>query len=163
MDWSKHQAQFAIIAVAAVVLAIYAIRDAQMSSGSFDPGDLLFVLAIYGVPFLVFAFMVWTGRWSELRSSSAERTSRQKIAFVAEVMGAAASGMFLSTLPLWMLLASHESFAAPWVFTGVLAEIAAIGCALVGSPRLWGHAIAAALLLPFWVVDLGLLVKAVMD
>lgn len=87
VDWSKHRAQFAIIAVAAVVLAIYAIRDAQMSSGSFDPGDLLFVLAIYGVPFLVFAFMVWTGRWSELRSSSAERTSRQKIAFVAEVMG----------------------------------------------------------------------------
>lgn len=163
MDWSENRGRLAIIAVAAVVLVIYAVRDAQMASVSFDPGDLRFVLAIYGIPFLVFVFMIWTGRWAELRDRSAGRTVRQQIALAAEVSGVIASGMFLLSLPLWMLLASHESFGVAWVFTGVLVTIAAIGCALVGSPRLWRHAIAAGLLLPFWIMNLALLAKAVMD
>ncbi|HEY2472169.1 MAG TPA: hypothetical protein VGI45_30560 [Terracidiphilus sp.] len=163
MDWSQHRARLAIIAVAVIVLMIFAIRDARMGSVSFDPGDFLIVIGIYGVPFLVFAFTVWTGRWSDLKGSLSSLTTREKIALAAETSGVAASGMFVLNLPLWTLLASHESFGASWVMAGVLMSIVTIVCALAGSPRLWRHAIASALLLPFWVVDLGLLLKAMMD
>jgi uncharacterized membrane protein len=163
MDWSQHRVRLAIIAVAVLLLMIFGVRDAQMASVSFDPGDFLLVIAIYGVPLLVFAFMVWTGRWSELKGGPNSLTTREKIALAAQVLGAVASGMFLLNLPLWMLLASHESFGAAWVFAGVLTSIVAVVCAVAGSPRLWRHAIASALLLPFWVVDLGLLAKAMMD
>ena len=163
MDWSEHRVRLAIIAAAAVLLVTYAIRDAQMASASFDPGDFLLVLAIYGIPFLVFVFMVWAGRWSDLAARSAQRTMRQKIALAADVSGATAAVMFLLSLPLWMILATHERFGASWLLAGVLLSIVAVGCALAGSPLRWRHAIAAALLLPFWVVNVGLLAKAIMD
>lgn len=134
-----------------------------MASASFDPGDFLFVLAIYGIPFLVFAYMVWTGRWSELTRKKPRLTTRQMIAFGAEIAGALAAGMFLLNLPLWMLMASHESFGNAWHFAGLLTSIVALACALAGSPLLWRHAIASGLLLPFWIVNLGLFVKAMMD
>ena len=85
------------------------------------------------------------------------------IALAAEFTGTIASGMCLPNLPLWAFLASHDSFGEFWFITGVLTSIVTILCALAGSPRLWRHAIASALLLPFWIVLAGLLVKATMD
>jgi len=163
MNGFRHPVRWSITGIAVSVLVIFAVRDAQMGSVSVNPGDLMFVFAIYGIPLAIFMFTIWTGRWAELRGGSAGRNIRQMIAVAAEISGAVAPGMFLLNLPLWTLLAAHESFATIWIFTGALASIVAVLCALVGSPLLWRHAIASALLLPLWFVNLGLLAKAMMD
>jgi hypothetical protein len=163
MNLREHRIRLSILAVMGLQLIIFAVRDAQMASDSVNPEDLLFLFAIYAIPFLIFAFMVWTGRWSELRGRSGSLTVRERIALAAEISGAIASGMFLLNLPLWILLASQESFAAAWLLSGAVLSILAALCALAGSPRLWPHTIASALLLPFWLVLAGLLAKAAMD
>lgn len=163
MDFPEHRLRLSILTVAATLLITFAVRDAGMASDSVNLDDLLFLIAIYAIPFLIFVFMVWTGRWSNLRAGSTGLTMRDRIAVAAEISGAIASGMFLLNLPLWILLASHESIAAAWLMAGTVMSVLAVLCALSGSPRLWRHAIASALLLPFWVVLAGLLVKSMMD
>jgi hypothetical protein len=163
MDFSEHRARLSILAVAALLVITFAVRDAGMASDSVNLDDLLFIFAIYAIPFLVFAFMVWTGRWSDLRARNAGATVREKIAVAAEISGTIASGMFLFTLPLWIWLASHEFFGSTWMIAGALTSMLAIVCAVAGSPRLWRHAIASGLLIPFWVTLAGLLAKAMMD
>ena len=164
MDFSEHRARLSILAVMALIVITFAVRDAGMASDSVSLDDLLFIFAIYAVPFLVFVFMVWRGRWSDLRArKEAGATLREKIGVAAEISGTIASGMLLFSLPLWIWLASHESVGSVWVIAGALTSVLAIVCAVAGSPRLWRHAIAAALLLPFWLILAGLLAKAMMD
>lgn len=163
MDLPPHPIRWSITAIAALILVIFAIRDSQMGSASVNPEDLLFLLGIYGIPFVIFVFMVWSGRWRELRSGPENRTTRHIIALIAEIAGALAAGMFLLNLPLWVLLASGEAFGVAWMIAGLVISTVAVLCALAGSPLLWRHAIASALLLPFWVVDIGLLAKTIMD
>jgi len=163
MDFSEHRVRLSILAVALLLVIASAIRDARMASDFANLDDLLFVFGIYAIPYLIFVFMVWTGRWSDLKARSRSLTMREKIAVGAEIAGAIAPGMFLLNLPLWGLLASHESFGSAWLVAGAFSSVLAILCALAGSPRLWRHAIASALLVPFWVVLAGLLAKAMMD
>jgi hypothetical protein len=59
MSLFRHRVRLAITGIALITLFVYAVRDAQMASVSFDPGDFLLVFAIYGIPLLVFIFMVW--------------------------------------------------------------------------------------------------------
>jgi hypothetical protein len=163
MDFSEHRVRLSILAVVALLVITFGVRDAGMASDSVDPKDLLFLLAIYAIPFLVLAFMVWTGRWSELRARGAAATVREKIAVAAEICGTIASGMFLLSLPLWIWLASHESFGSAWMIAGAMTSLVAVVCAGAGSPRLWRHAIASALLIPCWFILAALLAKAMMD
>jgi hypothetical protein len=163
MDISENRVRLSILAVALLLVIASAVRDARMASDFVNLDDLLFVFGIYAIPFLIFVLTVWTGRWSDLKAGSPGLTVREKISVAAEISGAIAPGMFLLNLPLWKLLASHESLGAAWLIAGVFSSILAIVCALAGSPRLWRHAIASALLIPFWVVLAGLLAKAMMD
>jgi hypothetical protein len=163
MDISENRVRLSILAVALLLVIASAVRDARMASDFVNLDDLLFVFGIYAIPFLIFVLTVWTGRWSDLKAGSPSLTVREKISVAAEISGAIAPGMLLLNLPLWKLLASHESLGAAWLIAGVFSSILAIVCALAGSPRLWRHAIASALLIPFWVVLAGLLAKAMMD
>ena len=163
MNFSKQRMRLSILAVAAALLIVFAVRDTRMASDSVTLDDLLFLFAIYAIPFVIFSFMVWTARWSDLKLRPGTLSRREMIAAAGKISGTVASGMFLLNLPLWVLLAAHESFASGWLIAGTTISMLAILCALAGSPRLWRHAIASALLIPFWVTLAGLLAKALMD
>ena len=163
MSLFQHPVRLGIIGLAFAMLAGFAIRDAHMASDSINPADILFVVAIYGVPLLVFVFFVWTGRWGQLAGGSEPRSARQWIATASEVFGAISSGLFLLNLPLWSVLASSESLGGFWILAGVLTSVTAVVCGGLGSPRQWRHVILSALMLPCWLLLAGLLAKATMD
>ena len=85
MNGFRHPVRWSITVLAVIVLVIFAVRDAQMGSASVNPGDLMLVFAIYGIPLVTFVFTIWTGSWAELRSGTAGRIIRQMIAVVAEI------------------------------------------------------------------------------
>jgi hypothetical protein len=163
MSLAQHPVRLVIIGLAFAMLAGFAIRDSLMASDSIDPADLLFVVAVYGVPFLVFVFFVWTGRWGPLVGGAELRLARQRMASWSEVFGAISSGLFLLNLPLWSVLASHESLGGFWMLAGVLTSVTAVVCGGFGSPRQWRHVVLSALMLPCWVLLAGLLAKAARD
>ena len=163
MSLAQHPVRLGIIGLAFAMLVGFAIRDAGMASDSIDPADLLFVVAVYGVPLLVFVFFVWTGRWGQIAGGSEPRSARQRMASGSAVFGAISSGLFLLNLPLWSVLASHESLGGAWILAGVLTSVAAVVSGGFGSPRQWRHVVLSALMLPCWVLLAGLLGKATMD
>jgi hypothetical protein len=162
-DLTRHPARLAIVGCAALMIVVFGVRDAQLGSDTVRPDDLLFLLGIYTVPFLVFVFMVWSGRWSELKRIAAPLSKQVFIGFAADVTRVISPGMFLLTLPFWGALASHESLAGAWLLAGVLSSIVAIGCTIAGSPRRWVHAIVSIAMLPCWLFVAAFLAKAAMD
>lgn len=162
-NWIKHPVRLAVSGFAALMIAIFGAHDAQLGSGTIGLDDLLFEFGIYALPFGVFVFMVWSGKWSEWKRLAAPLPKRELIGFAAEVMGVISPGLFLLTLPVWGLLAEHESVAGAWLLGGVLSSIIALVCTITGSPRRWLPALTSILMLPCWLFQAALLAKAAMD
>ena len=161
MNVTGARIRLAIIALSAVAFLFFAIQDA--SKGSDPIEGLLFEFAIYGIPLVVFAFVVWSSRWRELTSGEGAITLRSRIGLAAEVMAGLSAALFLLTLPFTAAIAEHESLGMSWIFTGFVTAILGVIGAVAGLPRRWLHAIACALLVPCWFFLAALFVKMMMD
>ena len=123
--------------------------------------DFLFLLALTGVPFLIFLYNLWSWiTWSEV---AAEDSRRSGLAIQGLALGGASAAMLILLLPLWSFVIEHEKVAVFWVGAGVLMAAAATVCGIAGAPRLRRAALLSVILLPFWLFAAGLLLKAVMD
>ena len=154
-----------LLGAATVVFLAYALWAAHTPGEPRTVRDFLFVIQLFGVPFLVFAYALWslmdsTGMVSGQDSVNAKRA---RIALTGAVLGAASAALLLLILPFWDALLNHKRLGELWVITGLFMTTAAILCGILGTSRLRRPAIVSVFLLPFWIFAAGLLVKATMD
>lgn len=154
---SAHPWRAAIVAASGVAFAASVVAQAHAPGDPPQVRDVLFLLAVFGVPFLVFVFMVWTTRW--------ERTPgvRPRLALIGAVTGYASAAMLLLLLPLWSVFVGRDRLAAGWVIGGLVLALVASICGMAGAPRLRRAALASVLLLPFWFFAAVLLLRAALD
>ena len=162
LQWSRGL----LLGVATVVFLACALWVAHAPSEPRTVRDFLFVIELFGVPFLVFAYALWS------LMDSAEMVTRQddsgnakgaRIALAGAVLGTASAALLLLILPLWDALLKHERLEELWVITGLLMTTAAILCGIIGTSRLRRPAIVSVFLVPFWIFAAALLLKATMD
>lgn len=154
---AEHPWRAALLAASAVAVVAFGIGQAHPPGDPPQVKDILFVLAVFGVPYLVFAFIVWTARW-EWRPGA-----RPRLAMLGAAAGGASAAMLLLLLPLWSVLVGRDALAAGWVIGGVALGLAATVCGIGGAPKLRRPALASVLLLPFWFFAAVLLLKASLD
>lgn len=150
-----------IVVLAALVFLGYLIWEAHTPGEPRTMRDFLFLLAMTGVPFLLFLYHVWSWiTWGELAS---EDSRRSRLAIHGSAMGGASAALLILLLPAWSFVVEHDKLAECWVGAGVLMAVAAAICGIVAAPKLRWPALSSVLLLPFWLFMAGYLVKAVMD
>ena len=158
----RVRTRIGIVAVSAgafVAVAIFHASDGGVATTEGLVGEA----AIYGVPFAVFVFAIWSAgsRWRA--EGEGPSSLRKRISAAAEVLAVLSSTLYLLTLPFAGLIAEHERLGAAWVFSGVIAAVLGAVCSIFASPRLWSFAISCALLVPCWVLAAGLFAKMMMD
>ena len=150
-----------LVAALAVAFLGYLVWEAHTPGEARTMPDFLFLLALTGVPFLIFLYNLWSWiTWSEV---AAEDSRRSGLAIQGLALGGASAAMLILLLPLWSFVIEHEKVAVFWVGAGVLMAAAATVCGIAGAPRLRRAALLSVILLPFWLFAAGLLLKAVMD
>lgn len=155
-----------LLASATLTFFAYALWTAHTPGEPRTVKDFLFVIGLFGVPFLVFVYSLLSlSGPTEIvsLSKSSAWTGRQGIATKGAVLGAVSASLLLLMLPFWDALIVHEGWGATWVITGIITAAAATLCGIVGVSKLRGPAIVSAVLLPFWLFAAGLLVKATLD
>src|SRR5215470_12501338 len=156
-----------LLGIATVVFLAYALWAAHTPGEPRTVRDFLFLIQLLGVPFLVFAYALWSlmdsTKMAKGRDSVSLDAKRARIALAGAVVGAASAALLLLILPFWDALLKHESLGELWVITGLLMATAAVLCGIIGKSQLRRPAIASVFLLPFWVFAAALLVKATMD
>jgi len=127
--------------------------------------DFLFFVALFGGPFLVLAYVLWSlSGLTELATAWGSCASRKgRIALIGAILGAGSAALLLLIGPFWSRLIEHEGLGALWAITGMLLAVAATLCGIIGSTKLRRSALVSVFLLPFWIFAAGLLVKGAMD
>jgi hypothetical protein len=162
MILTRARIKLGIIAIFALALLYFAVRDASMGGTEIFEG-LLFTFGIYGIPFAVFAFVVWASRWPDTTTEAGALSLRNRIGLTAEIMALMSSSLLLSTLPCTRIIAEHETLGAFWIYSGLGTAVLGAVFSIAGSPRRWIHAVSCALLVPCWLFKAVLLAKMMMD
>ena len=143
----------------------YAVWTAHTPGQPRTLQDFLFIVGVFGVPFLVLAYGLWSLNGStELATTGyAGESKRGRIALAGAVLSTASAALLLLMLPFWDSLIERERLGTLWVITGMLTAAIATLCGIIGSSKLRRPAVISVFLLPFWLFAAGLLVKGVMD
>jgi len=154
-----------LLGVATVIFLACALGAAHTPGEPRTVRDFLFVIELFGVPFLVFAYALWSLMGPTEMASGQDRGKSRgpRIAWAGAVLGATSAALLVLILPFWDVIVKHERLGALWLITGLLLTTAAILCGIIGTSRLRRPAILSVFLLPFWIFAGGLLVKATMD
>lgn len=154
-----------LLGFATLIFLAYAVWGGHLPGEPPSMRDFLFILTLFGGPFLVFAYAFWSvSDWSGVAGTRGDRESRRlRIALTGAVLGGSSAALLLLVAPFWDALVMHEGLAKIWILTGMLTAIAAAVCGIGGASKLRVPALVSVMLLPFWLFAAGLLVKAVMD
>lgn len=127
--------------------------------------DFIFVIELFGIPFLVFAYALWSlmGSAEIATRQDGDNAPRARIALTGAILGAASAALLLLIFPFWDVLVEREHLAELWIISGLLTTTAAILCGIIGSSQLRRSAILSIVLLPFWIFAAAFLAKAIMD
>ncbi|HET9406576.1 MAG TPA: hypothetical protein VFO39_05025 [Candidatus Sulfotelmatobacter sp.] len=152
--------------VSTLVFLGYTLWAAHTPGESRTVKDFMFLLGLFGVPFLVFAYSLWllSGGASELEETGSRNEARRsRVGLIGAILALLSAALLLLLEPFWISLVEHPDIGAIWVVLGMVLAVVATVCGIVGSSRLRRAALASILLLPFWVTAGGLLIKAIMD
>lgn len=151
--------------VSTLVFLGYTLWAAHTPGESLTVKDFVFLLGLFGVPFLVFAYSVWllSGGTELEETRSRNKARRSRVGLIGAILALLSAALLLLLEPFWISLVEHPDIGAIWVVLGMVLAVVATVCGIVGSSRLRRAALASILLLPFWVTAGGLLIKAIMD
>jgi hypothetical protein len=165
MNVFVHRFRGLLLGVATAVFLACVLWAAHTPGEPRTVRDFLFVIQLLGVPFLVFAYALWSLMgWTEAATrQDCGNAKRARIALAGAVLAVASAALLLLILPFWNALLKDERLGELWVITGLLMTTAAILCGIIGTSQLRRPAIVSFFLLPFWIFAAGLLLKATMD
>jgi len=160
-----HRFRKPLLGVLSLTFLAYLLGAGRPPGASITIKDTLFLLALFGAPFGVFAYSLWSLTGCSELSVVSETIDlrRRKIALWGTMLSVASAALLLLLLPFWSTLVEHTHFGTIWVILGMVFAAAATMCGIIGSSKLRRAAVSSALLLPFWIFAAGLLVKASMD
>ena len=164
MNPSVQSLRKPILILSGLLFLGYALWAAHTPGEPRTLKDFVFLLGLFGVPFVVFAYALWSLSGStELAERSRSERRRSLIAFTGAILGVLSAALLLLLEPLWSSLVEHADLAIIWVISGMVLAGAATVCGIIGVSSLRRAALASVLLLPFWGCAAGLMVKAAMD
>lgn len=157
----KHRAW--LFGFSALGFLIYTAWAAHAPGQPRTLNDFLFLVSVFGVPFLILTFSLWSLSGHNELTPANRGSTRVRVALTGSVFGASSAALLLLLQPFWDLFVEHERVTEIWVIVGMALAVAATICGVIGLSRLRRSAIASALLLPFWLFAAGLLLKAALD